>query len=314
MSNYIGSKCPICHEPLKEEDDVVVCPICGAPYHRACYEKAGACIFPDLHETGKNYEPEFPKTAAEEVKPPEFTVCPRCGAKVDPKNAFCPACGAQVRQPAPGEPAAPEHPAIPLNPYGSPMAGLEPEDQMGDGHTVKDMMVFVRQNTPYFLIRFARYFRKLPIFDFNFSAAFFGPGYFLYRKMYGWAILIFSGMLLTEVGAAFSTVMMQNAVPLGNTLFLSCQLLNYGLRFAVGMLANRMYYRHCRKKMTAIRQELGICSEEVYYSRLTEKGGTSMMGVLFFFLGLMLLSGIVSAVMVAFFPDALSALFAAFQL
>ena len=36
MSNYTGCKCPVCQQPFTETDDIVVCPECGAPYHRAC--------------------------------------------------------------------------------------------------------------------------------------------------------------------------------------------------------------------------------------------------------------------------------------
>lgn len=37
--DYTGKKCPICSEKFKADDDIVVCPKCGAPYHRSCYEK-----------------------------------------------------------------------------------------------------------------------------------------------------------------------------------------------------------------------------------------------------------------------------------
>ncbi|WP_417404845.1 RING finger protein, partial [Hominenteromicrobium sp.] len=28
-----------------------------APYHRGCYKEKGACIFTDLHESGKTWAP-----------------------------------------------------------------------------------------------------------------------------------------------------------------------------------------------------------------------------------------------------------------
>ena len=43
--SYTRKKCPICSEKFKADDDIVVCPKCGAPYHRSCYEKEGRCIF-----------------------------------------------------------------------------------------------------------------------------------------------------------------------------------------------------------------------------------------------------------------------------
>lgn len=32
-------KCPVCDKQFKKGDDIVVCPECGAPHHRECYEK-----------------------------------------------------------------------------------------------------------------------------------------------------------------------------------------------------------------------------------------------------------------------------------
>ena len=34
MIDYKNCKCTLCHKPLHEGDDMVVCPECGAPYHR----------------------------------------------------------------------------------------------------------------------------------------------------------------------------------------------------------------------------------------------------------------------------------------
>ena len=44
MPKYYGCPCEGCSKPLTLQDDIVVCPDCGAPYHRDCYEKLGRCI------------------------------------------------------------------------------------------------------------------------------------------------------------------------------------------------------------------------------------------------------------------------------
>ena len=33
--------CAVCNAYLFEEDDVVYCPVCGAPHHRECYNSIG---------------------------------------------------------------------------------------------------------------------------------------------------------------------------------------------------------------------------------------------------------------------------------
>ena len=37
MNKYVNVPCAKCGKPFTEDDDVVVCPDCGAPHHRSCY-------------------------------------------------------------------------------------------------------------------------------------------------------------------------------------------------------------------------------------------------------------------------------------
>ena len=57
MFSFIGYKCPVCGKPFAEGDDIVVCPDCGAPYHRECYHKLGRCQFESLHSPSFVWEP-----------------------------------------------------------------------------------------------------------------------------------------------------------------------------------------------------------------------------------------------------------------
>ena len=58
MPKYYGCPCEGCGKPLTLQDDIVVCPDCGAPYHRVCYEKLSQCIHRPAHAAG--YEWKFP--------------------------------------------------------------------------------------------------------------------------------------------------------------------------------------------------------------------------------------------------------------
>ncbi len=57
MMDYKGCKCASCHKVLKEGDDIVICPECGAPYHRECYAAEGRCVFSAKHGKGFEYVP-----------------------------------------------------------------------------------------------------------------------------------------------------------------------------------------------------------------------------------------------------------------
>ena len=39
MARYTGNHCPVCEQEFTDNDDIVVCPDCGTPYHRACWQK-----------------------------------------------------------------------------------------------------------------------------------------------------------------------------------------------------------------------------------------------------------------------------------
>ncbi|MGN1411932.1 MAG: RING finger protein [Oscillospiraceae bacterium] len=55
--NFIGEECIVCHEKFTDDDDIVVCEVCGTPYHRKCYKVFNRCINQDLHEKGLSFKP-----------------------------------------------------------------------------------------------------------------------------------------------------------------------------------------------------------------------------------------------------------------
>ena len=88
MSKYTGLECPVCKNTFKEDDDIVVCPECGAPYHRTCYQKEGHCIYEDKHGTDQAWQAkEHVHQEAGDKK------CPRCGTVNPSDSLFCSKCG-----------------------------------------------------------------------------------------------------------------------------------------------------------------------------------------------------------------------------
>lgn len=49
--------CLACNEKFKESDEIVVCPECGTPHHRDCYNSLGECKNASLHKEGFSFEP-----------------------------------------------------------------------------------------------------------------------------------------------------------------------------------------------------------------------------------------------------------------
>ncbi len=91
MSNKHNSSCPVCSHPFRPDDDVVVCPECGASYHRSCYQSVGECLYRDKHGTDFSFV-EMDKPQHSE----QYVLCPNC-QKSNPADApACENCGTRL--------------------------------------------------------------------------------------------------------------------------------------------------------------------------------------------------------------------------
>ena len=82
MENSIGKICPFCKTAITEADEVKVCPACGIPHHKGCWEENHGCTTFGCSE--QHYE-------AQHTNPVD--VCVNCGAPLGDGQAFCPRCG-----------------------------------------------------------------------------------------------------------------------------------------------------------------------------------------------------------------------------
>lgn len=221
MLDYTGIRCPICGVPFKADDDIVVCPECGAPYHRECYQKAGHCIFEDLHKEGKAWEPPAPPRAPDVSAEIKDVECPICGTLNAHSALFCSRCGAsllgnpeqhkpsgsayapprQVQPPPPAYNPGTQGQYIPFD----PMGGVSPADYLDAGVTFGDASQLVRQNTGYYMPVF-RMMKQTGRNRFNFSAFLFSGAWMLFRKQYkkgaivmGLNVLFYLGYLITSL-------------------------------------------------------------------------------------------------------------------
>ena len=199
--DYLGKKCPVCEKYFHVGDDIVVCPDCGTPHHRECYEKEDRCFNDERHKDGYDYN-----TDTDEKDSIDF-VCPNCGTHNAKGSFFCKHCGVPISnkvsaadnpynrytQNAPNGNAQNPQGGFQGMPFSAdafdPMAGVKKDEDFSDGVTAGEIAKYVKQNTPYFI----RVFSNLLKFSrsrFNFSAALFTGAYLMYRKMYKIGALI----------------------------------------------------------------------------------------------------------------------------
>ncbi len=179
MAKYTGEICPACSRVFTDDDDVVVCPVCGAPHHRECWFKTGSCTFQDRHGSF-TWKPENVQNRKEDFNPKSTLgeICPNCGANNPPDTLFCPTCG--MPRNVNGAEAQFNNPYVRFDdPF---------KDVTIDGVSSKDMAEFIQDSSYEYIRKFSQKKHN----GFNWAAFIFGPLWFLYRKMYkiGAAVLI----------------------------------------------------------------------------------------------------------------------------
>lgn len=205
---YYNYRCPVCEKDFDKDSDIVVCPECGTPHHRECYEEIGHCFFGDKHKEDFYYKSYI----EEKTKENEKLICPVCGSENEKDSRFCQQCGVATQnyaaydrhseeenkeQDAPYSPPSDTespftHHTPPPN-YTTftfdPMGGLKAEDEIGEGVTVGECAKFVKTSTPFY----SRLFHQIHTIGrsrFSFSGFIFSGGWLLYRKMYKLGALI----------------------------------------------------------------------------------------------------------------------------
>lgn len=204
---YENKKCEYCGEQFAKNDDVVVCPDCGAPYHRKCWNEHGKCAHADEH--GKDFalssgseEPEKVDILPEEEdfvqkikdqiveRAPEQSdslYCENCGAELIKGDKYCVYCG--HRQ---GDPIRNGKHKF----YGrDPLGGMNPDDEIA-GEKVSLLALLIRRNSDKFLPKLkAVSERKLKI-GWSWLAFFFGFFYLFFRKLYKYGMIVILAQIL----------------------------------------------------------------------------------------------------------------------
>ena len=295
MTNYTGSKCICCGKRFTDDDDIVVCPECGTPYHRSCYEEKGRCINDILHDKNVSWLPdapveEIPVTSASNVKR-----CIRCGAENDPSLRYCEQCGTPLINmdgPRPfnnesedGHDAKPDPmktniPGINMTPV------MLTQDSDIDGVKLGDLARYIGPNPLGFLpsfIKFGKTGRKLSM---NIFAFLFPPLYFMYRKMKGWglaAAVIMALLNLPVMIETFSSGSYELTIKFGidvksrnfQMLEQIAVFVRMMLEIMAGFFANYLYYKQARRDIFRIYRESEDEDRDAINERIMTKGGTS---------------------------------------
>lgn len=315
MPKYYGCPCEGCGKPLTLQDDIVVCPDCGTPYHRDCWKKVGACMHRSEHAAGFEWQPEI---GPEAVKAAHEATCPNCGTRNTPGAARCSHCGCPLpRSEADSADAAKPEEQVPIyardpsavnNRSAAPGPHIEtysadreggiyrreigPEDTI-DGIKAKDWAAYVGRSPMYYLMQFFRMSitnRKAAV---CLSAFLFGPAYLFYRKMWKEGLLtailtiVLSIPTFIEIISVFNPSLL-GAMPLGwlPAAVNVCAVASWALNIILGLFAVSWYRREAKKNIDRIYADYP--DGEARTDALLQKGGTNLLAALLYF-GIMLL-------------------------
>lgn len=272
MGKYKSKVCPYCKTAFNDGDDIVVCNSCGMPHHRECWIENQGCttfgcrgtinntvsendVTPPVSETS-NYEQ--PKPAASQ--PSAFVFCTKCGEKISAQAAFCTRCGNPVGKattPPPQQNYNPQYQPPMQNGYNNTQYNQSYQPNRPSyslGVVDRDVAVFVDTNLEYYIPRFNRFKMQNTKASWNWVAFLFAPYWFIYRKMYAYAIAMIVAVFLLGVFAV-------NA--LGLVLL--------GGYIAIGIFANYIYMRWAEK---AVSRAKGM-AEPYRMQYLRTQGGVS---------------------------------------
>lgn len=296
MFDYQGCKCPVCQQPFAESDDIVVCPDCGAPYHRDCYQKNAGCLFADRHAPGFEWKPapgECPAAEASQAPgaapdTPEMA-CAACGAMNPVTDLFCETCGAPLHKGAPRyDPTSAERSPAAYGPASAPpadpfqMDAVPPEfrvrpDEEIDGIPARDWAAYLGKNAAYYLLNFKRISATGRKMSLCFSAFLFGPLYFFYRKMWAPAAaylameaVIYLPVILNLMIYAENPLVAGLSAQVLPALYTVSSVLGWVLKFLSGSFAVWLY-----KNIAAKRIRAALGAGPASGTELTKAGGTS---------------------------------------
>ena len=295
MANrYEGVKCPVCNGYLFEDaDDIVVCPICGAPHHRACYQSIGHCSLEELHGTDKQYDKVQSKKADTNDTSKE-NVCPNCKQVITNDMLFCPHCG-RMR----GETS--NHSGMQGPPYLvnrlDPFGGINPATDIGDGVTARQAAEFIKVNTMRYIPKFASKSKT----SWNWLAFILPHGFFFYHKMYKHGIivsLIYLSAIILGLPMEAEVAQLMSSMPMGSSMTdmfssaiesglgvssISMLLYSIGLvillllRIFCGLFADGLYKKHVIKSV----KKYSTLQPELREEQYVKKGLPSMYLLLF---------------------------------
>lgn len=298
-------QCPYCLKPFEEGDDVVVCPECGTPAHRACWKQNGHCLYENKHASGFVWQIPYSKEREEAEQKAREEEAAR-------KTAQTFGSGGRDTRPdgLPFDNEYGNYASYTTGDHGEmkpTMRVIGPDEMLGD-FRVREYGDVIQKNKNKYIPKFFMMDRTKRNFVGNF-AAFIAPTLWsAYRRMYGVAILLVLLQFLVPLIALDSVVeyyseaatlareyVMTNAADeeaaeqAMSALIekmpqppVALQINHYiimAIHVLMGIFANTLYKKRCEQLLTKAKAIENANERSVFLKR---RGGTSVIAAVLF--------------------------------
>jgi len=311
MFFFEGCTCPVCEQVLKQDEDIVVCPKCGAPHHRECYKSNNTCAFEEKHNEGFIWQKDENFTQHAEETP---LICIFCGTENPANRLYCSDCNRPLFHSADYSSRSNEQNsgASSANPTAGPfyISGSEitiPDSETIDDVPVGDIKRFVRNTFFYYVPTFYVMARQCKKITLNLAALFLHGIWFISRKMYLLGSFLLTAQLALQCGISYfnaqyinyieptlpqtssedySMVLMTSTMeyvtknPYSAMILIALTVLSYALYAFSGLFANLIYKRTCIKRIKEI--NASSASVDDFNEKLDAQGGISIIATLIF--------------------------------
>ncbi len=290
MFFYEGYRCPVCNHLFTPNDDIVTCPDCGLPHHRACWVQEGHCHLSHLHGTSEQWKRDNLQNDpadGEKRSSSNAKICPQCGTKNPEYSEYCRHCGKALSSTDWSSTSAGKVYSE-YQPFRSDYnSSSRYSTEKIDGVAVSELSSVVGNRAEqYYLPRFKRISQGHGG-GFNWMALLFSPYWMLYRKMYfgGTLLLLLQGfqtILTTIVANHLGLETYEQFFEIEKMLsdrsnlffFLSFYIFSVimlMIRLIVGFFGNRIYKQHCVNIISRAKET----TPDISASELSAFGGTS---------------------------------------
>lgn len=285
---YENQLCTVCGKKFTDDDTIVVCPKCGTPHHRECYDKLGHCVNQDKHNEGYIWKPsestekEVKKEAKKEVN--NETQKTEQGLKSVPIDGK-----GQIKFPA-GMPQEQQDDLLKMAGYRK----IEPTEKIGEVE-VREYGEYIDKNVHKYIPKFYRMQKTGSKLSWNWAAFLFPIPWLFYRKMakIGILVALIIGIIPVVFASDFSNykddvfnvyreAILQDEspesvtekIPNPPTAYRVYSNLSFVSHIFFGLFANYLYMKKCNKDINEIRRTKK--DDTVYFESLKKKGRPSV--------------------------------------